>query len=153
MTITVEHAGHPLTVAALVRDTRGWLLIVRGHGEDAPWYLPGGLVMPWESPSRAVHRQVRESLGLVIEPADLELLAVEWIEARDPAAPGRVVLLFASGLMPQARFHDITLDGTRLGSWRLERPRTALTLLHRQVAARLAPALDHYPALYRETHR
>ncbi|NYI04992.1 TIGR00730 family Rossman fold protein [Allostreptomyces psammosilenae] len=51
-----------------VRDGR--LLLVRTRGRDA-FYLPGGKLEPDESPVEAVRREVREELGVLLDPDGL----------------------------------------------------------------------------------
>ena len=58
-----------------VRDRR--LLVARTRGRDA-FYLPGGKVEPGEDGHQALVREVREELGLALEPTSLrEELVVE----------------------------------------------------------------------------
>jgi ADP-ribose pyrophosphatase YjhB (NUDIX family) len=53
-------------VAALVRDERGRVLLVRNAESDV-WTLPGGLLEPDERPEDAAEREVEEESGLRIE--------------------------------------------------------------------------------------
>lgn len=57
-------------VAAVVRDERGRVLLVR-KAEDGRWSLPAGAVEPGESPQEAVARETREETGLVVRPRRL----------------------------------------------------------------------------------
>ncbi|OIV39115.1 hypothetical protein BIV57_02205 [Mangrovactinospora gilvigrisea] len=56
-----------------VRDGR--LLHVRTRGRDA-FYLPGGKIDPGESAELAVRREIREELGLELDPGSLRRLLV-----------------------------------------------------------------------------
>ena len=60
----------------LVRDTEGRVLVCElTYKRD--WDLPGGVVEVGESPKLAVAREVREELGLDLEPG--ELLLTDWL--------------------------------------------------------------------------
>lgn len=60
----------------LVRDTEGRVLLCElTYKRD--WDLPGGVVEVGESPKLAVAREVREELGLDLEPG--ELLLTDWL--------------------------------------------------------------------------
>ena len=60
----------------LVRDTEGRVLLCElTYKRD--WDLPGGVVEVGESPKLAVAREVREELGLDLEPDDL--LLTDWL--------------------------------------------------------------------------
>lgn len=58
------------SVAALVRDARGRILLVRS-AETQRWGLPAGAVEPGESPQEAVAREVFEETGLRVVEARL----------------------------------------------------------------------------------
>lgn len=54
-------------VAAIVRDVRGAILLLRRR-DDGTWGLPAGAIDPGESPAQAVIREVREETGLDVRP-------------------------------------------------------------------------------------
>lgn len=54
--------------AALLTDPQNRLLLVRKQGTDA-FMQPGGKIEPDETPLDALIRELREELGLVVEPA------------------------------------------------------------------------------------
>jgi 8-oxo-dGTP pyrophosphatase MutT (NUDIX family) len=60
-----------LDVVALVWERAGQLLVARTHGRDA-WYLPGGKREAGETPADALVREVREELGVALEPTSVE---------------------------------------------------------------------------------
>jgi 8-oxo-dGTP diphosphatase len=53
--------------AAVIADASGRLLLVRKRGTSA-FMLPGGKIEPDEEPVDALVRELREELGLVIDP-------------------------------------------------------------------------------------
>jgi 8-oxo-dGTP pyrophosphatase MutT (NUDIX family) len=70
-----ESVGHELllvpSAVACIRDRRGRLLLLRrSDGEDL-WGFPGGAMEPGERAVDAVKREVREEIGLEVEPLQL----------------------------------------------------------------------------------
>ncbi|WP_238649608.1 NUDIX domain-containing protein [Paenibacillus piscarius] len=55
------------SVAAVVRDEQGSILLIRKKDETA-WGLPAGAIEPEETPSRALRREVFEETGLMVTP-------------------------------------------------------------------------------------
>jgi 8-oxo-dGTP pyrophosphatase MutT (NUDIX family) len=54
--------------AALMTDTQGRMLVVRKHGTGA-FMQPGGKIDPGETPLAALVRELKEELGMDIDPA------------------------------------------------------------------------------------
>ncbi len=78
-----------IVVAALaMRDLGGRVLLVRKRG-TSKFMQPGGKIEPGESPADCVVREVREELGLELDPALLEPLG-DW-EAAAANEAGRLV--------------------------------------------------------------
>jgi 8-oxo-dGTP diphosphatase len=78
VTTDAEHppiATPRIAAAALFTDEAGRVLLVKPVYKDG-WDLPGGYVMPGESPRAACIREVREELG--IEPPIGDALVVDW---------------------------------------------------------------------------
>ncbi|SDI86223.1 ADP-ribose pyrophosphatase YjhB, NUDIX family [Frankineae bacterium MT45] len=67
-------ARPPLDVVAWVCLQDGLLLHVRTRGNSA-FYVPGGKREPGESDAEALLREVREELGVLLDPATLRLAA------------------------------------------------------------------------------
>jgi 8-oxo-dGTP diphosphatase len=66
---------------ALLRDASGRILLVDPTYKP-DWDLPGGMAEGNESPARAVQRELREELGLDIQPG--RLLCVDWVSPHGP---------------------------------------------------------------------
>jgi 8-oxo-dGTP pyrophosphatase MutT (NUDIX family) len=71
----------------LVRDGR--LLVARNHGRDL-FYLPGGRRELGESDSETLVREVREELGVTIDPSTMQLVA--QVTAPRDGSPGEVTM-------------------------------------------------------------
>lgn len=56
---------HFLSVAALVEDDRGRVLMLRSP--DRGWEYPGGMVEPEETLQQALHREILEETGASVE--------------------------------------------------------------------------------------
>ena len=63
----------PVVAAALVRTDGAVLMQQRpaGKGHAGLWEFPGGKLEPGESPEAALVRELREELGIVVDPGDL----------------------------------------------------------------------------------
>ena len=61
------------TVAAVIRDAAGRVLLVRKRGTTA-FMQPGGKIEANEQPVHALARELEEELGLVIDPAHATFL-------------------------------------------------------------------------------
>lgn len=58
------------SVAAVIRDEQGGILLIRKKGEIL-WGLPAGAIEPGETPSRALRREVFEETGLMVTPEQI----------------------------------------------------------------------------------
>ncbi|TIO74452.1 MAG: NUDIX domain-containing protein [Mesorhizobium sp.] len=56
-------------VAAVIRDDSGKLLLVRKRGTST-FMQAGGKIEPGEAPAAALARELREELGIVVDPAE-----------------------------------------------------------------------------------
>lgn len=61
----MNHPTHFVSVAALVTNDRGEILLVKSPWRG--WEYPGGLIEPGETFREALHREVREEAGVEIE--------------------------------------------------------------------------------------
>ena len=74
----VKLKGQPLRGAAVAIWHGGKLLVVR-HSYRRGFALPGGLLRQGEDPRLAACREVREEVGIAIEPEDLVLITNERV--------------------------------------------------------------------------
>ncbi len=58
---------HSVSVAAVVTDETGRVLVIQRH-DDGVWQIPGGVLELDESIQAGVRREVEEETGLLIEP-------------------------------------------------------------------------------------
>jgi 8-oxo-dGTP diphosphatase len=126
------------TARGLIRDPAGRWLIVRPVG-GRHWQLPGGRIDRGEAPTEACRRELREELGVDLEPGDL--CAVTWRPSRRSARFGFV---FDMGSHESL---EIRLQAAELSAWRWATPAEALPLLKPDVATALtttAPATAVY---------
>ncbi|MFD3536074.1 (deoxy)nucleoside triphosphate pyrophosphohydrolase [Streptomyces sp. NPDC058664] len=92
---TIDPAAPPVVVVAGALYDQGRLLAAR---RSAPaelagrWELPGGKLEPGESPEEALVRELREELGIEVEPD--ERIPGEW-----PLKPGYVLRVWAVRLL------------------------------------------------------
>ncbi|MFI5959120.1 NUDIX domain-containing protein [Cryptosporangium sp. NPDC051539] len=94
----------------LFTDDDGRILLVEPTYKPE-WEIPGGAVELDESPRAAARREVKEELGLVVEPG--RLLVVDWSPAHGDRTEG-FMFLFAGGPLSTP---DIRLPADELHSW------------------------------------
>lgn len=70
--------------AVAIRDTQGRLLIVRKRGTEK-FIQPGGKPEPGESDHQTAVREVKEEIGLDLDPSKLELVGIYMQEAANEA--------------------------------------------------------------------
>jgi 8-oxo-dGTP pyrophosphatase MutT (NUDIX family) len=122
----------------LFTDDAGRLLVL-DPPYKAPWDLPGGIVERDESPWIAAQREVREELGLTVEPG--VLLAVDWV-ARSGEVSEIVAFLYDGGVLAPTDIERIVLDPDEAGAYRFVTLAEAEHLLDDGQFARVAAALE-----------
>jgi 8-oxo-dGTP diphosphatase len=120
------------TARGLISDPSGRWLIVRPVGRRH-WQIPGGRIDRGESPTAACRRELREELGVDLEPGPL--YAVTWRRARGGSA--RFGFVFDMGSHESLQ---IRLQASELAEWRWADPQEALPLLKPDVATTLTTA-------------
>jgi 8-oxo-dGTP diphosphatase len=119
---------------ALVLDEAGRVLLVEPTYKPT-WEIPGGVVEPGEAPRAGCVRELREELGLTLEPG--RLLVVDWAPRE---GVDRVLFVFDGGVLSAAQRAAIVLPPDELASWAYVTPaevaqRTAPWLARRIAAA------------------
>jgi len=121
----------------LLTDGAGRLLVL-----DPPykgtWDIPGGMVEADESPWRAAQREVREEVGLDIEPGDL--LVVDW-KSRDGDFTEVVALLFDGGHLATREIDAMVVDPSEVRGYRFVELEEAEKLLDAELFARVSVGL------------
>ena len=102
------------------------------------WDIAGGVVERDESPRFAARREVREELGLTVEPG--ELLAVDW-QSRSGDFTEMVAFLFDGGVLAPAQIDQILVEPSEVRSIRFVTLDEAERLLDAELFARVAAGL------------
>jgi 8-oxo-dGTP diphosphatase len=76
-----KQARKRVSADALMRDTRGRILLV-DPGYKPGWDLSGGMAEANESPAAALHRELKEELGIDLDTGPL--LCVDWVPPHGP---------------------------------------------------------------------
>ncbi|MEU4425763.1 NUDIX hydrolase [Actinoplanes sp. NPDC024001] len=126
----------------LLTDDQGRALLVEPTYKDY-WEIPGGLVEADESPHAAAARELKEELGLTVQPG--RLLVTDWVPPRPDRTEG-LMLVFDGGVLTPERIGQIRLPADELRSWAwCTEPEAAERLpglLARRVAAALRARAD-----------
>jgi 8-oxo-dGTP pyrophosphatase MutT (NUDIX family) len=122
-----------MAAAVLFFDVADRVLLVEPAYLKTYWELPGGTVESNESPRAAAVREIREELGLSIEPG--RLLAVDWVPPRQGRTEG-LTLVFDGGQLPVAQVAAIQLPPDELRCWAWCTPEEEATRLSPLLARR-----------------
>jgi ADP-ribose pyrophosphatase YjhB (NUDIX family) len=101
-----------IAAGALFLDAAGRVLLVKPTYKDH-WDIPGGYATVGESPRAACTREIREELGLTIEPGPL--LVVDWAPAEGEG--DKILYIFGGAPLGEDELASITLDGDELSTW------------------------------------
>jgi ADP-ribose pyrophosphatase YjhB (NUDIX family) len=125
------------TTAALITEAgTGRVLLVKPTYRDH-WTFPGGYLEADEYPHDGCAREIREELGLHLQPGPL--LLVDWAPAAEPRPRPLISLTFDCGeLAPDI---PIRLDDDELSAWAFLNEHEAAARLPGNVAPRVAAAL------------
>jgi len=123
--------------AALLTDGRGRVLLVEPTYKSY-FEIPGGSVEADESPYTAVVRELKEELGLPVQPG--RLLVVDWVPPRPDRTEG-LMLVFDGGELTSAQTEQIRLPADELRSWAWCTEQEAAERLSELLARRITAAV------------
>ena len=121
----------------LLTDGAGRLLVLNPPYKST-WDIPGGIVERDEPPRRAARREVREEIGLDVEPG--LLLAVDWI-ARNGDFTEVIAFLFDGGVLAATDVKHIVADPSEVRCFRFVALDEAKRLLDGELFARVVAGL------------
>jgi ADP-ribose pyrophosphatase YjhB (NUDIX family) len=111
---TAKLPAKRMAADCLFTDEAGRLLLLQPPYKPT-WDIPGGVIEGDESPRRAAQREVREEIGLSMEPGDL--LAVDWVSQSGDFTE-IVAFLFDGGVLAPGDIAQIVIDTTEVSSFR-----------------------------------
>ena len=97
----------------MIYDRDGLLMIVKPTYRD-DWLLPGGTIEVNESPSQACAREIREELGVAMEP--IALLCIEYQSQHDDKSES-IQYTFDCGTMTEEKLSAIRIPPTELSEY------------------------------------
>ncbi|KPI02805.1 NUDIX hydrolase [Actinobacteria bacterium OK074] len=112
-TSTPTTTAPTLSAGVMCFNAAGDLLIVNPTYKEY-WNLPGGRVEPGETFRQAAAREVREELGIDVEPAAALVVACVAIPGKDM----RNMVIFDGGVLSEEQQASITLQAEELGEHR-----------------------------------
>ncbi|WP_409469700.1 NUDIX domain-containing protein [Streptomyces sp. HC307] len=122
----------------LLRDGDGRILLVNPTYKP-DWDLPGGMAEANEPPHIAATRELKEELGLAIEPR--RLLVVDWVAPHGPW-DDQIAFIFDAGTIGTAEAAALQPHDDELSELAFVTPAEATTRLRNRLARRLRAALE-----------
>jgi len=102
------------------------------------WDLPGGYLMPGESPTSALHREILEELGTALPVG--ELLVVDW--APSDLDGDKILFVFDGGELTDEQFASIREDGVEIDRFAFHHRSRLDSLLIPRLARRVRAAIE-----------
>lgn len=130
--------GKRIGVGSLLFDSSGRLLIVNPTYKPG-WSIPGGVVEEGESPYEACRRELREELGVELEPG--WLVCLDYIPPTERSGDN-LQLLFDGGTVAADVADRFLLEEEELSEWRFAQIDEAISLLRPKVGRRIRAFLD-----------
>jgi 8-oxo-dGTP diphosphatase len=113
------------------------VLLVHPTYKDG-WELPGGYLMPGETPTSALRRELREELGTPLPVGGL--LVVDW--APSESEGDKVLFVFDGGELTPAQHAAIRVDGVEIDGYAYHHRSELDSLLIPRLARRVHAALE-----------
>ncbi len=110
-----KQARKRVSADVILRDAYGRILLVDPKYKP-DWDLPGGMAEANEPPADAVHRELREELGLDLHVGDL--LCVDWVSPHGPW-DDLVNFLFDGGVLDERTIANLRLMDDELRAYDL----------------------------------
>jgi 8-oxo-dGTP diphosphatase len=127
-----------LAAGALFLDPAGQVLLVKPNYKEG-WDIPGGYVLPGESPLAACRRELAEELGQswAVEP---QPLVVDWAPA--PAEGDKILVVFDGGTLSEDALDSVTFADGEVNEARFVKAGEFDAYLPARLARRLMLALQ-----------
>lgn len=133
-----EEFATPLAAAgALYFDVHARVLLVHPTYKDG-WDLPGGYLMPGESPTSALRREIVEELGTSLPVGGL--LVVDWAPSEHEG--DKVLFVFDGGEPTEDQLAAIRVDGVEIDRYAFYRRDELDALLIPRLARRVHAAVE-----------
>jgi 8-oxo-dGTP diphosphatase len=113
------------------------VLLVHPTYKDG-WELPGGYLMPGETPTSALHRELIEELGTPLPVG--ELLVVDWAPSQHEG--DKILFVFDGGELTEAQLTAIHVDGVEIDRYAYHHRSELDSLLIPRLARRVHAALE-----------
>jgi 8-oxo-dGTP pyrophosphatase MutT (NUDIX family) len=131
-------ARKTMAASVLFRDPAGRVLLVDPAYKPL-WELTGGSLEVGESPRAAARREIREELGLDVQPG--RILAVAWLSPTPHGSDG-VVIVFDGGILDPEQVARIRLPADELAGHRFVDLEAAGTMLPAEQYGRLCASIQ-----------
>jgi len=130
-----EVATPRVAAGAVIRDVEGRILLVKPTYKDG-WEIPGGYVVPGESPAETCSRELAEEIGLHRRAG--RLLLVDW--APDPDEGDKLLFVFDGGRLDDVS--EALPDGAEISEARFFNPGELPDLMPARLSRRISTAIS-----------